>query len=54
MMLNELKKRSTRFPDLQEMHDLPKFGNNYNRDLPKVSKLTAIDNCKLSKVRETT
>ena len=52
MIRNKLKKQITRFPyNLQEMHDLAKVGKNYNRDLPKVSKMRITGS---SKVRKST
>ena len=32
------------------MNNMPKVGVNYNRDLPKVSKMTATDNFNLPKI----
>ena len=46
--------KHTCFLDLQEGHDLPKVGENYNCDLSKVSKLTVIENSNFPKVREMT
>ena len=34
------------------MHKLPKFGKNYNFDLPKVNNMTITDNYDMSKVRK--
>ena len=36
--------------NLQKMHDLLRIGENNSRDLPKVSKMAAMDNFNLPKV----
>ena len=39
MTLKKLKKRGTLFPDLQEMHELPKIGENCQKSIPALKNL---------------
>ena len=39
MTLKKLKKRGTLFPDLQEMHELSKIGENCQKSIPALKNL---------------